>query len=121
SPPWSRAPPTRRLLPGWLLAPLAQVSMQHMRLPHGTCAYALRSPLLPLWERQQEQKKKRRVMRSPGVPHNDSHSRRIVLLFDYPGVAAIEHRLQIPWAGALDSERFLLFHNTIIRGPFYRA
>jgi len=31
--------------------------MQHMRLPHGTCAYALRSPLLPLWERQQEQKK----------------------------------------------------------------
>ena len=52
------------------------------------------------------------------IQHRNSHCH--TTLFDHPGIATIEHLLQITWARALDGERFLLLHNAIIRWPLYR-
>ena len=64
-------------------------------------------------------RKKRRVRESPGIQDKDGQHCKTLL--NHPGIATIEHLLQITWAGALDGQRFLLFQNAIIRGPLYGA
>ena len=63
--------------------------------------------------------KKCRVRESPGIQDKDGQHCKTLL--NHPGIATIEHLLQITWARALYGQRFLLFQNGIIRGPLYGA